>query len=306
MRKNLLFVFLLMLFIVPLKVKGEEFYFNYGAYNYSEEYVEEKKDLEVEVINDGEKDVYKYRTRDYIIIPLYIVIESRDANIYDYIDTNIPLEQLEVIEYYDLKTMNNCNGAFEIRYKKSVIGKLVSIRIKNYIEVPEEIIVNDYNFEIWNYIETDIQKKEDIVFSGEYDLNSNGEYELLITYNDIAKKTKIIVEIEENNKVLDDEEKDGIKDNVEEEEKGDIADNITQKEEIIEVTIEEKQPITCINNYYEIKEQEKEIEYVDRIVPVNNKTTYDDADYNKYFRYVSYAFYSITTILLSIIVVRKK
>lgn len=300
MKRSILLSFLLIMFIIPLNVKGEALYVNYGEYNYSDTFIEERKDLEVKTIIEGGKTIYKYRTRDYIIIPSSIVITSRDFNVFDIIDTNLPKDEIIVKEYYDLKTMNNRDSTVVLKYKEAIMSKLVTIKIENYIEIPEEIIVTNNDFNIWDYIDTDIETKEDIVFVGEYNLSINGEYELGINYKNISKKTKIIVNIKEND-IDKNEEKDDKKEEIIENE-----EFIEEKKESIIEELVPKEITTCVNNYYEITDTVKEVEYIDRIVPVDKKIEYISKDNNKYFRYISYVFYGINTILLSIIVVRKK
>ena len=290
--KKSLFLILLLMIIIPIRVKGEELYVNYGQYNYSDNYIEERKDLEVEeVIQDG-KTIYKYRTRDYIIIPKGLVIDSKDFNILDYIDTNLPLEDITITEYYDLSTMNKCNGAIEIKYKKAYMGFVIYINIDEYIEMPEQIIINDYNFDIWDYIDTNIELKDEIIIEGDYDLNSNGEYNVIVSYKEIVKETKLIVDIlkETDKEIIEEDE---IKD-------------IEVKEDIVLEEEKKIETITYVNNYYETKNTCKEIKYIDRFIPISNTVKAKDKDYNKEFRYISYAFYGVATILLSIIVVRKK
>lgn len=301
MKKSLLLSFLLIMFIIPVNVKGEALYVNHGEYNYSDTYIEERKDLEVKTITEEGKTVYKYRTRDYIIIPSSIIIKSRDFNIFDIIDTNLPKEEIVVKEYYDLKTMNNRDSTVVLKYKEATMAKLVTIKIENYIEIPKEIIVTNNDFNIWDYIDTDINIKEDIVFVGEYNLSINGEYELGISYKNISKKTKIIVNIKDN----DIDKNEEVPDEKEEEiiEKEGVSEE--KKEPVIEEKVS-KEITTCVNNYYEITDTVKEVEYIDRVVPVNKKIEYISKDNNKYFRYISYVFYGINTILLSIIVVQKK
>jgi len=297
MKKNLMLSFLLVMLLIPLNVKGEELYFNYGEYNYSDTYIDERKDLEVKTIVEEDKTIYQYRTRDYLIIPSSIIITSRDFDIFDVIDTNLPKEEIEIKEYYDLKTMNNRNSTVVLKYKETTMSKLVTIKIANYIEIPEEIVVTNYDFDIWTYIDTDITVKEDILFDGEYNLNINGEYELILNYKNISKKTKIIVDIKEN----DTNQKDEIKEEIAEKEDEIINENLSN------IDNQENNKInTCINNYYEITDTIKEVEYIDRVIPVNKKIEYTSKDNNKYFRYISYVFYGINIMLLSIIVVRKK
>lgn len=306
MKWKMLFIFGLMFFVIPLHAKAETFYFNYSDYYYSDIPVQADMGVEVEEVFYDEKIMYRYRTRDYLTVPDNIYIYDRSFNIFSYIDTNIPLEDIEVINYYDLETMNNCDGAVEIRYHDAIISKLVHIAIKNYIKVPSEIVVTSYDFDIWEYIDTDIEDKSDVKFVGEYDLFTNGQYDLLITYYGIDAETTIIVEIEEN-VIKEDPE---IKDDVIKEEpeiKDDlITNNQDQKEEVInEVTMYEIDNYS--NNYSNTNDKCDGINKVLYRPPFNNQIIYKEQTVNnKYFYYISYGFYAITTILLSIIVVRKK
>lgn len=298
-------IFILMLFIIPLQVKGESLYFNHGEYQYSNEVIEEAPNIEVEEIYEGENVVYKYRTRDYLIIPEKIIIDTIDFNIFDHINTNLPIEDIKVTEYYDLKTMNNCDGVIEISYGKTIIGKLVHIRIKDYIKVPTEIIVTDYDFDIFKYIETNIKDESKITITGEYNLHMNGKYELTLSYNEQEEKTIIVVDIEENNVLLEDEEVENPS-----EEKVDIApvedeDDLFPLEKKVIVHKYVYETNNYIDNSYE--EYKSNEDSCINENPVNTEVIYKTKEVkDKTFYYVSYAFYSIVIILLSIIVVRKK
>jgi len=188
--------------------------------------------------------------------------------------------------------MNNCNDAIEIKYKKAYMGFVIYINIDEYIEMPEQIIINDYNFDIWDYIDTNIELKDEIIIEGDYDLNSNGEYNVIVSYKEIVKETKLIVDIlkETDKEIIEEDE---IKD-------------IEEKEDIVLEEEKKIETITYVNNYYETKNTCQEIKYIDRFIPISNTVKVKDKDYNKGFRYISYAFYGVATILLSIIVVRKK
>ena len=292
MKKNLLFVFLLILFVIPLKVNGEIFYFNYGEYQCSEEKVEEKNNLEVNTIIENGKTIYKYRTRDYLSFSDKITITRKDFDIMSLFDTNLPKEEIILKPNYDLETMNNCYGKLIIEYKGTSISKSIYIKIEDYINIPEEIIVNNYDFDIFSYIDTNIDR-EKLIFNGEYNLYNNGEYNVLVSYNDIEKETKIIVDI-----------KDNIKEEIKEEEiKKEQEQVIIYQEKIIKEIV----PNTCSYNNYEVVNNPKEIEYIEKIVPIYKKSNCNKCtDYNKNFRYISYCFYGTAIVLLSIIVVRKK
>lgn len=314
MKKNLLFLFLLMILIIPTKVKGETFYFNYGEYQYSNDVIEERKDLEVQTIIENGNTIYKYRTRDYLIIPSKIIIDNKDFNILSLFDTNLPIEDIKLRPKYDLDTMNNCYGKLIIEYKDTSISKSVYIEIDNYINIPKEIMVNDYEgFNIWNYIDTNIMDKDSIEIIGEYNLGINGTYDLLIKYSNLEVTTKIIVDID-NNDIIED---------IEDNSKDDSDENNNLEEEI---TKEDKEKINfCIIDNTKIYEtikyinvcpineeesddkEEKESNVEKEIVPINNKISCEcNNNDKKYFYYISYSFYSVVIILLSIIVVRKK
>lgn len=294
MRRKILFLFLTMLFIIPFRVKADTYYFNYSDYMYAIEYIEESDAVEVEEIIDNDGSViYKYRTRDYIITPdRSIVITNRNFDIYNFINTNIPLDEIAVMEYYDLESENYCEAIADVIYKDNVIRIPVYISIDNYIVVPEEIVVKDYNFDIYSYIETDIEVIEDIEIIGSYDLNVNGTYELTLLYHNTVEKTKIVVDINENNM----------------EPTGDnIKNEVENKEGIISETSKIYETKNYVSNYYELKSTEDEKELITKVVPVNNRIICEhDDSINQYYFYISYAFYFIIVILLSIIVVRKK
>lgn len=293
--KKKLFIFLLMLFLLPFGVKAEEFYFNHSEYKYSKQYLEQTYDLEVEVIQGEQETLYRYRTRDYLILPHPLVIYGEKFDILSTFDTNLPLEDIEIIKHYDLETMNHCYSHIDIIYGNTKIHKSVYISIDNYINIPKEIVVKNKNFNIWDYIDTDVQERENIEIIGNYDLNQNGEYEVIVRYKYIEEKTKIIVDM--------------IQDKENKEEKVEIEDNndfVVDDNEKIKKDETKEIFNTYVNNYYELKNPENKTEYIEKIVPVTNKIIYEKAKDNQVFNYVTYAFYGITIILLSIIVVRKK
>lgn len=307
----ILFIFVMVFLFVPSKAYGQTIYLGYGVYQYTESPVEERIDLEVEKVFKEGKEVYRYRDRDYLIIPDQIIIDSRSFDIRDHIISNISLSEFEIVEKYDLKTMNNCSSGVQISYKGTTISKAVDIRIKDYINVPDEIIVKDMNFDIWDYMETNIYDQGNIVFMGEYDLTRSGRYELWITYGDISEKTILVVEIEEK------EDKNTQESIVEEKPKEsneslnpvlpqDLKQNIGVVVPIEEVNeFSNKEVAYATEEIGEPIKEEKIKESCSR--PNSSKVICKvQKEKNNLFYYISYAFYGITIILLSIIVVRKK
>lgn len=288
--KKFLFAILSVLFLIPFKVNAETFYFNHGEYNYSNEYIESSDELEVEEVFEEGKLIYRYRTRDYLIIPDEIVIYTRNMNIFNQFNTNLKEEELILIPTYDLDTMNYCYGYLNIYYKDKVINKSVYIAIENYLKVPEEIIVKDYDFDIWNYIETDIENIEEIKIIGEYNLDINGEYEILFSYNNVEEKTKIVVDIDKNKK---DEEV--------------LKEELIESSNDVKEEIQQKETTTSyVNNYYKSEKPIVETKYIEKLVPIDRVIYETKTDENNIFLIVTYGFYIVNTILLSIIVVRKK
>lgn len=277
MKRVLYFFFLLLICLIPNYVKAETYYFDYSDYYYSDTEIIESDEVEVEYVYENDKLIYKYRTRNYLTIPNEIIIWSKYFKIIDNIVTNIPLNEITIKEYYNLDTMNHCDASIDFVYKDIIIPKKVKIEIDNYIKVPSEIIVNSYDFNLFDYIETDIYNKEEIKIIGEYNLMKNGKYELTLSYNSIEEKTTLIVDIEDNNQKIN------------------------------------AQPILT-NNYIENKyiiyceEESKAVEEKIKIVPIKEENTIKKyyINNNKVFRYVTYGFYSYISILLSIFVVRKK
>lgn len=296
-----LFMFVLFLLIVPSKVHGQTFYLGYGEYEYSEEVVEERLDLEVEKIFKDGKEVYRYRDREYLILPDKIVVYHRFFDIKNEMITNIPLEDFQIIEDYDLETMNHCTSSIHIQYKGTKIDKMVYIEIENYIKVPNEIIIKDNTFNIWDYIETDVEPKEDIKIIGDYDLTKNGRYELWITYCNVEEKTTLVVDIEEPQEKIDtpieDVKNEILKDSEKEVSREAVNVQIISNEEQVNRNDEMKVPIKDSV----LQKQESCCSIPKPKVICNVKK-----ERNHLFYYVSYAFYGTVTILLSIIVVRKK
>ncbi len=280
--------FFLFIFLTPFIVQAETYYFDYSDYYYSYDEIEESNEVEVEEILENDKVIYKYRFRNYLILPDDIVINDRDFKITDVMQTNISFDKFIINEIYNLDDMNHCEASVDIYYKNDCIRKNLYIDIDYYVNVPDVINIEDYDFDIWDYIETDIPMLESITIEGGYDLNINGEYYLSIIYEDTIKDVKLIVDIEDN------------------------KDKPLSKDEIVENT-NDKKIIYTKNEYtynysnniapYEIMKEED----LSCPIPVNTRIIYDDSNKeNNLFSYISYAFYLIMIILLSIIVVRKK
>ena len=287
----LLFLFL---FFSPLIVRAETYYFDYTEYFYSDEEIEESNEVEVNKIFDGNKWIYKYRFRNYLILPDNLVINSRDFNFTDIMETNISLDQFIINKIYNLNAMNNCEALVEIHYRDNFIRKSLYIDIDYYINVPEFIIIDSYDFDIWNYIDPDMPMKDHIRIEGEYDLNTNGEYYLTISYDDVFKEIKLIVDNENNeNDFMDKEEI------LTEEEK-----NYNVNKKII--YDQNKKIYNTYNNSYPVTKNE-ENSSCDLKCPLNTRVIYSSCvQDNPILSYISYGFYSIIIVLLSIIVVRKK
>lgn len=287
MKKVLYFFFLLLICLIPNYVHAETYYFDYSDYYYSDTEILETNEVEVERVFKDDRLMYRYRTRNYLTIPDEIIVWSKYFKIIDNIITNISLDEIEIIEYYDTSTMNHCESSVDFVYKDIIIPKKVKIEIENYINVPNEIIVNNYNFNILDYVETDINNIEDIKILGEYDLKKNGRYSITLSYNSIEEKTDLIVDIEENNKNIN---KDDNK-NIIDDDKPILTNNYIENKYI---------------DYYSktVESKEKPIE----LMPVKEKklTKVYYINNNKIFYYVSYGFYCYISILLSIFVVRKK
>lgn len=296
-----LFMFVLFLLIVPSKVHGQTFYLGYGKYEYSEEVVEERLDLEVEKIFKDGKEVYRYRDREYLILPDKIVVYHRFFNIKDEMITNVSLEDFQIIEDYDLETMNHCTSSIHIQYKGTKIDKMVYIEIENYIKVPNEIIIKDNTFNIWDYIETDVEPKEDIKIIGDYDLTKNGRYELLITYCNVEEKTTLVVDIEESQEKIDTPIEDVKNEILERQEKAVLEELVS-----VEAIPDKRQ----FNERDEVEISTKEVRDQKQepccSTPKSKVVCNLKKQENNLFYSISYVFYGVVIILLSIIVVRKK
>lgn len=191
MRKIL---FILFVMVVTLtKVNAQVFYFGHGPYQETEDYIEES--LTLEVIKEG--DIYKYRSRNYVDIPGYIKVTSYDFDFEDVIKSNLTLEELNFNTDCDFNQNKDC--VMTLNYENFSSGVLVNINIPEndlYINIPEEIIVTDYSFNILDYIDTNITDSLDI--TGDINLYENGIYNVVIKYKSKSVETKIIVDNSNN------------------------------------------------------------------------------------------------------------
>lgn len=273
--KRILFIFMLMVLVGPLQIQAETTNSeSAGGYTQS---------------SYNGITTFKFGDGHYFSYPAKIIITSRDFNLFDVMETDIPLSSFKITNPFDLEKDNNVGGNIKIVYKDVEIEKFVNIFISDYIEIEDEIIVTTNEFDIWNHIKTNVSK-EDIEIVGEYDLESNGKYSLLIKYKDILKETMVVVDIEENKEVFES-----------------VCPSIdtSTKEEVL--TYETK---NYINNYYTYNTENKEVREctcnpIELPTPIN-KTIYNNNPTNDLFYYVSYVFYGLVIILLSISVVRKK
>lgn len=271
--KKILFIFILMVTLVPFQVFGET---NESAGGYEFSYF-------------NRRYVYAFGDGYYLSIPDNIIIDSKDFDAFSVIETDISLDDIAIDYLFDFDIVNNQNVVFRIRYKDIGIETGAYISIKEYIKIEKEISINNYDFDIWEYVDTNIDK-DNIEMIGEYDLNNNGKYGLIFKCNDILVNTTIVVDIEEN-----------------------------KKKEIIESTCEDKKEVLTyetknyISNYYdthnyteEEKNDIKEVTCNNIPVPVNRIIYSDKEQNNNLFYYISYIFYFFVILLLSINVVRKK
>lgn len=280
MKKIFLFVFLFLMFIIPQEVKGEVYYFNESEYEYSDFEIEESYDVEVEKDYEFGFLRYKYRYRKFIEIPDEFVVYSKDVDPKSYLYTNIPLEEIDVILYYDLDTMNHCESSIDFIYQGTVMSKKVLIEKAEYLIIPEVIIINDYDFDIYSYMNTNF-KKDEIKIKGEYDLKKNNIYELVISASDIERKVSLVVNISKND----------VKEPIVTEPVTNITNNYTENK--------------YISEYYP-KETIKIVETPLKIEPITlPKIIHCKSDIT-WFYYSTCAFYVIFLILMSIFVVRKK
>lgn len=274
--KKILFIFMLMVLLIPFQIKAEE---------------ESALGIDYSVV--GGMSIFAFGDGHYLKIPLDIVVTTKDFDVLKIIETDIDHTKLKVEYLFDLEKDNNVKSQFTIKYKDKTIYTPVYIDIKNYINVNEEIIVNDNNFDIWNYIDTNILDKESIEIIGTYDVNTNGKYEITLKYDDIVKNTTVVVDIKEN---------------IKEDKKEEVLEN--------ESSTCEKMLTSETNNYtnkyytYNTYNNEEILETVScpeiNIPTPINKTIYNDKSTNDYFYYITYVFYALVVMLLSINVVRKK
>lgn len=271
--KKILFIFILMVTLVPFQVCGET---NESAGGYKFSYVNRR---------------YKYSFGDgyYLSVPDNIVIDSKDFDALDIIETDIPLDKIKIDYQFDFNIDNNKNVTFKILYKDVGIDTGAYISIKDYIKIESEINASSYEFDIWEYVDTNINK-DNIEIIGRYDLNNNGKYGLIFKCNDILVNTTVVVDIESNKKL-----------------------------EVIESTCEEKKEVLTYetknytSNYYdyhyyteEDSNDIKEVTCSNIPTPINRIIYSEQEQNNNLFYYISYIFYFLVVVLLSINVVRKK
>lgn len=270
--KKILFIFILMATLVPFQVFGET---NESAGVCGFSYV-------------NRRYIYSFGDGHYLSVPDKIVIESKDFDAFTIIETDISLDEIEIDYQFDLDIDNNKDVIFKIRYKDIGIDTSAYISIKDYIKIENEIIVNSYQFDIWEYVDTNINK-ENIEMIGDYDLSNNGKYGLIFKSNEILVNTIVVVDIEEN-----------------------------KKKEITESACEDKKEVLTYetknytSNYYdynyytEEKDDIKEVTCNNIPTPINRIIYSEQEQNNNLFYYISYIFYFLVVMLLSINVVRKK
>jgi len=271
--KKILFIFILMVILVPFQVFGET---NESAGGYKFSYFNRR---------------YKYSFGNgyYLSVPDNIVIDSKDFNAFDVIETDINLDEITIDYLFDFNVDNNKNVVFKIKYKDVGIQTGAYISIKDYIKVESEIRVDNYEFDIWKHIDTNINK-DNIEIVGSYDLNSNGKYGLILKSNDILVNTIIVIDIEDNKEV------DKLEKTCEE----------TKKETL---TYETKNYTSNYYDYHYYTEESDDIKEVtcnNIPTPINRIIYSEQEPNNNLFYYISYIFYFLTIVLLSINVVRKK
>lgn len=306
MKYKIFLLFIITMIMVPITANAEVYYFNYSDYYYSSVEIEECDEIEVKPIFSDSGIIYQYRTREYIRLPDEIFIYYDYFNINSVLDTNISLENIAINEYYDLYTMNHCDSLVEIIYGDITIQKPVHISIESYIHIPEEIVVTSYDFNIWDYIDTNIVDKEDVKFIGDYDLFTNGQYELQVTYYGIDANTQIIVDIEDNNKHSE------VVNNVKTDKEMEEIDNTAPKINVLPVKIIVPS-VKMIDSSSDRKNNQEAAGLIGaennctNLRPINRlQEKHTTQDNSKDFYYISYGFYALIIILLSIIVVRKK
>ena len=249
-------------------------------------------------IKDG---IYYYEFGDGTKLSFPYEVRAKDIffNFLDVVETDIPKEKLTIDYEFDIETSRDAYGRVKLRYKDVSIWQKIYLDIGDYIYVPETITVNNYEFDLWNYIKTNLPEKNQIEIIGEYDLNNNGKYALLIKWNDIIEKTIIYVDIEDNKEVI-------------EKECPAVCSNDKEEKETICPPVQEKvltyETKNYVSNYYTYNTEEiGECSCPEIKIPTPiNKIIYSDNDSKKIYYYISYAFYGLAIILLSIFVVRKK
>lgn len=273
--KKILFIFILMVTLVPFQVFGETDE-SAGGYDFS--YMNRR---------------YKYSFGDgyYLSVPDEIIIDSKKFDAFSIIETDISLDNIKIDYKFDFNLDNNKNVTFVIEYKDILIYTKAYMSIKDYIKIESEINIDSYQFDIWEYIDTNINK-DNIEIIGTYDLNNNGKYGLILKSNDILVNTTLVVDIEENKEV-------------------EIIETTCPVEEKKEVSSYETKNYT--SNYYdyhyyteESNDDIKEVTCNNIPTPINRIIYSEQEQNNDLFYYISYIFYFLTIVLLSINVVRKK
>jgi len=248
--KKMLFIFFLMV-ISLTEVKAQVFYFGHGPYQTTNEYIEET--LTLEVIQEG--DIYKYRSRNYVDIPGYIKVNSHDFVFKDVIKSNLSLEELNFNTTCDFSQNKDC--LIGLKYGTFGSSVLVTINIPEndlYINIPSEIIVTDYSFDILEYVDTNITDPLEIV--GDINLYENGLYNVIIKYKTKSVETTIKV---------------------------DNPDNIKEEPRAPEVTLEKPQKVENVSQNVQtyIEEKSKDIQEENIEIDEVEKTIVEEDDINE-------------------------
>lgn len=280
--RKFLFIFMFIILLVPFQVKALEDVNLDTAGGY------------VSSIRNGIY-YFEFGNGKTLSFPFEVRIKDIFFNFLDIIETDIPKEELKIEYDFELEKLGNDSGIARILYKDSVISHRVYTSIPQYIYIDKEIIINNYEFDIWTFIKTNIKNKEQIQIIGEYDLNTNGKYALLIKYNEIIENTILTVDIENNKEVLDCTCP-----------KEEIKENTCEQNNEKVLTYETKNYISNYYTYNTENPSECSCEIKQIPVPINRVVYTNDCDFNKIFYYISYSFYLLVIILLSIFVVRKK
>jgi len=270
--KKILFIFILMVTLIPFQVFGENSE-SAGGYKFS---------------YDDRKSKYSFGDGHYIIIPDNIVVDSRDFSFFNVIETDISLDMIRIDNEFDIQVDNNMDVIFIVKYKDIGIRSLAKIKIEEYLRIEEEIMVKDYNFDLWEHIDTNLVNKEEIEIIGEYDLNNNGKYGIVIKYKELVANTVIVVDIEDNKEI-------------------EVIEKTCPNETL---TYETKNYTSNYYDYHYYTEEEsddiKEVTCNNIPTPINRIIYSEQEQNNNIFYYISYTFYFLTIVLLSINVVRKK